>query len=178
MIYEPAEDSELLLETSLKEVKCEDEVIEIGAGSGFVAERLKNRCRSILVTDISPFAVKLLRKKGFDVVRTDIAKGIRKKFSLVLFNPPYLELEEELKGDTWEDCAIHGGKGGMEVICRFLDSLREFMDKRGRAILIVSSHNIPKVFEEIKMRDFQYEILAERKLFFERLFAIKIFERE
>lgn len=178
MIYEPAEDSELLLETALEEVKPEDDVIEIGAGSGFVASRMVGKCKSLVVTDISPFAVKLLREKGFDVVRTDIAKGIRKKFSLILFNPPYLELEKELKRGFWEDCAVDGGKGGLEVICRFLDSLRDFMDRNGRAIIIVSSQNFPRFFEELKSRGFDFTVLAEKKLFFEKLFAIKIFERE
>ncbi|MCS7144134.1 MAG: methyltransferase [Archaeoglobaceae archaeon] len=178
MIYEPAEDSELLLETALREVKQEDHVIEVGAGSGFVAEKIVGKCKSLVVTDISPFAVKLLKEKGFDVVRTDIAKGIKKKFSLVLFNPPYIELEEELKRSLWEDCAVNGGKGGIEVICRFLDSLRDFMEKNGRAIVIVSSQNIPRIFDELESREFDFTILAERKLFFEKLFAIKIFERE
>ncbi|MCS7129806.1 MAG: methyltransferase [Archaeoglobaceae archaeon] len=177
MIYEPAEDSELLLEVALKELDPNDEVIEIGAGSGFVAEKLFNKCKFLLTTDISPFAVKKLKEKGLDVVRTDIANGIKKRFSLVLFNPPYLELEKELKRSYWEDLSIDGGKYGLEVICRFLDTLRNFMSERGRAIVIVSSLNIPKVFEEITIRGFEYEIVGEKKLFFEKIFAIKIFER-
>lgn len=178
MIYEPAEDSELLLEIALKEVKKEDEVLEIGAGSGFVAEKLLGKCRFLLVTDVSPLAVKELKKKGLEVIRTDIAKGIKKKFSLILFNPPYLELEDELKKGNWVDLAVNGGKGGLEVIRKFLDSLRSIMSENGRAILIVSSLNTPRVFEEVLLRGFRYEIVGERRLFFERLYAMKIYEQE
>lgn len=178
MIYEPAEDSELLLEIALKEVRKEDDVLEIGAGSGFIAENLLGKCRFLLVTDISPFAVRELRKKGLEVIRTDIAKGIKKKFSLILFNPPYLELEDELKRGNWEDLAVDGGKGGLEVICKFLDSLRSIMTENGRAILIFSSINTPRIFEEVLQRGFRYEIVGERRLFFERIFAMKIFEQE
>jgi len=174
MIYEPAEDSELLLEAALQEIKPEDEVIEIGAGSGFVAERLKGRCRCILTTDISPYAARELRRKGLDVVVTDIAMGIKKKFSLILFNPPYVELEDELKRRDWLDVAIDGGRRGIEVIRRFLDSLDEIMDDGGRVILIASSQNEPEVFDLIKDRGFLYEIIGERRVFFERLYAIKI----
>ncbi len=174
MIYEPAEDSELLLEAALKEVRGEDEVIEIGAGSGFVAEKLKDKCRFLLTTDISPYAAKELRRKGLDVIRTDIAKGIRKKFSLVLFNPPYLELEDNLKKGDWLDVAIDGGKGGVEVTERFLDSLRDIMDAKGRAILIASSYNEPRIYTLLEEKGFRYEIIAERKLFFEKLYAIRI----
>ncbi|MEM0351316.1 MAG: methyltransferase [Archaeoglobaceae archaeon] len=173
MIYEPAEDSELLLKVALKEVKKDDTVIEVGAGSGYVAEKLLGKCSFLLTTDISPFAVRELRKKGLNVVRTDIAMGVKKKFSLVLFNPPYLELEEELKRDFWQDCAIHGGKGGMEVMCKFLDLLRDFMTDDGRAILIASSQN-HGIFDEIRKRGFVFEIVGEEKLFFEKIYAIKI----
>ncbi len=174
MIYEPAEDSELLLEAALQEIKPEDEVIEIGAGSGFVAERLKGKCRYILTTDISPYAARELRRKGLDVVMTDIARGIKKRFSLVLFNPPYVELEDELKMGDWLDVAIDGGRRGIEVIRKFLDMLDEIMDDSGRAILIASSQNEPEVFDLIRERGFVYEIIGERGVFFERLYAIKI----
>ncbi len=174
-IYEPAEDSELLLEATLKELRSEDDVLEVGAGSGFVAERIVGKCRFLLTTDISPIAVKELRKKGLNVVRTDIARGIKKKFSLVIFNPPYIELEDELKTGDWLDVAVNGGKHGIEVIVRFLDQLDEILAENGRAILIASSQNEPYVFQEIERRGFAYEIVAERKLFFEKLYAIKIF---
>uniref|UniRef100_A0A7C2S3Z1 Protein methyltransferase n=1 Tax=Archaeoglobus fulgidus TaxID=2234 RepID=A0A7C2S3Z1_ARCFL len=174
MIYEPAEDSELLLEAALKEIKPEDEVIEIGAGSGFVAERLKDMCKYILTTDISPYAARELRCRGLDVVMTDIAGGIKKKFSLVLFNPPYVELEDELKKGDWLDVAIDGGKRGLEVIRKFLDSLEEIMDDGGRAILIASSQNEPEIFDLIKSKKFVYEITGKKGVFFEMLYAIKI----
>jgi len=174
MIYEPAEDSELLLECALKEVRRSDKVIEIGVGSGFVSEKLMNKCSLLIATDVSPFAVKEAKKKGIEVVRTDLVKGIKKRFSLVLFNPPYLELEEEFKRGDWIDKAIDGGKGGIEVICRFLDFLDELLEVGGRAILIVSSINTPHVFEEIGKRGFNYEVVGRKKLFFEELLALKI----
>ncbi len=176
MIYEPAEDSELLLDAALKEVRPEDEVIEIGAGSGFVAEGIRERCKYIITTDISPHAVREMRKKGLDVVKTDIARGIKKRFSLILFNPPYLELEEELKKGDWLDVAIDGGKKGIEVIRKFLDQLHEIMAEGGRAILIASSQNEPEVFRLIEERGFKYSIMMERGVFFEKLYAIRIWK--
>ncbi len=173
-VYPPAEDSELLLETALKEVREDDEVLEVGVGSGFVAERIKEKCRFLLATDINPYACKVVKEKGIDVVRTDLVKGIRKKFTLILFNPPYLELDEVEKKGDWIEKAIDGGKGGIEVICRFLDLVREVLDERGRIILIVSSFNVPHVFEEIEKRGFMWKIVAKRYLFFEELYALKL----
>ncbi|HIP25445.1 MAG TPA: methyltransferase domain-containing protein [Archaeoglobus profundus] len=173
-VYPPQEDSELLLETALMEIKKDDEVLEVGVGSGYVSEKLKDKCKFLLATDISPYAVKEAKKKGLNVVRTDLVKGIRKKFTLILFNPPYLELDENEKTGDWIEKAIDGGKHGIEVMVRFLDEAKEVLADNGRIILIVSSINIPRIFEEIKKRDFKFNIIKKRKLFFEELYALKL----
>ena len=173
-VYPPQEDSELLLKVALKEVRPEDDVLEVGVGSGYVAEKVKDRCRFLLATDISPYAVKEAKMKGIEVIRTDLFAGIRKKFSLILFNPPYLELDEEEKTGDWIERALDGGKHGIEVMVRFLEGVREVLAEGGRIILIVSSYNIPYIFEEIEKRGFEFEIVAERSLFFEKLYALKI----
>jgi release factor glutamine methyltransferase len=173
-VYPPQEDSELLLETALKEIKEDDEVLEVGVGSGYVSEKLKDRCRFLLTTDISPYAVREAKNKGLNVIRTDLVKGIKKKFTLILFNPPYLELSEEEKLGDWIEKAIDGGKHGVEVIVRFLDEVREVLAENGRIILIVSSFNTPHVFKEIEKRGFKYEVIGIRRLFFEELYALKL----
>lgn len=173
-VYPPQEDSELLLEVALKEVRPEDEVLEVGVGSGYVAERIKGRCRFLLATDISPYAVKEAKMRGLEVIRTDLFAGIRKRFSLILFNPPYLELDEEEKTGDWLEMALDGGKHGIEVMVRFLDRVRDVLAEDGRIILIVSSYNVPHIFEEIEKRGFEFEVVAERSLFFERIYALRI----
>jgi release factor glutamine methyltransferase len=176
-VYPPQEDSELLLETALKEIKEDDEVLEVGVGSGYVSEKLKDKCRFLLATDISPFAVRVAKKKGLNVIRTDLVKGIKKKFTLILFNPPYLELSEEEKLGDWIEKAIDGGKHGIEVIVRFLDEVKDVLAENGRIILIVSSFNTPYVFKEIEKRGFKYEVAGTRRLFFEELYALKLTKR-
>ena len=173
-VYPPAEDSELLLETALKEIKPNDDVLEVGVGSGFVAERLKDKCKFLLATDINPFAVKMAKEKGIEVIRTDLVKGIKKKFTLILFNPPYLELDENERRGDWLEKAIDGGKHGIEVICRFLDLVEDVLAENGRIILIASSFNTPHVFKEIEKRGFKWEIVAKIYLFFEELYALKL----
>ncbi len=174
MIYPPSEDSELLLEVAIEEVNEEDEVLEVGVGSGYVSERIKERCRFLVATDINPFAVRESRRRGINVIRTDLTRGIKKKFSLILFNPPYLELGKEEKQKDWLDIAIDGGKHGIEVIKRFLDEVRDVLAENGRIILIISSFNVPHVFEEIRKRGYRYEILKKRNLFFEEIYAVRL----
>jgi release factor glutamine methyltransferase len=173
-VYPPGEDSQLLLEVALMEIKDDDEVLEVGTGSGYVAACLKGHCREIVTTDISPLAVKSAKREGLEVIRTDLFTGICRKFSLILFNPPYLELEDWEKRGDWLEKAIDGGKGGIEVLTRFITGLRQVMSNKGRAIVIVSSHTSDKVFRVIREEGFDYRIMARKKLFFEELYAVRI----
>ena len=175
-VYPPSEDSELLLEAAMREISLDDEVLEVGVGSGFVSERIKDLCRFLVATDISPYAVKESKSRGIEVIRTDICRGIRKKFTLILFNPPYLELSEEEKRGDWLEKAINGGKHGMEVIMKFLDEVGEVLADDGRIILIISSMN-KGIFDEIERKGYTYEIVGQKKLFFEELYALKLQRR-
>jgi len=172
-VYPPAEDSELLLEVAAEEVRGNDEVLEIGVGSGFVSSRLIGRCKLVIGTDISPHAVREAKSKGVEVIRTYLARGIKRKFSLILFNPPYLELDDLEKRGDWLEKAIDGGRYGVEVISRFIDEAGDFVRDDGRIILIVSSHNLPFIKEKLKSR-FYFRIAGRKKVFFEEILALRL----
>jgi len=176
-VYPVAEDSELLLEASLEEVRDDDWVLEVGTGSGFVASEISKRCKFLVASDINPFAARKAKQLGLEVVIADLLKPFKRKFTLILFNPPYLELEEfERKGD-WLEKAIDGGRRGIEIISNFLQELEAALAERGRAILIHSSVNIPEIYEILEKIGYEYEIIREKKLFFEKLYAIKIYRK-
>ena len=173
-VYEPREDSELLLEAALEEVRESDVVLEVGVGSGYVLEGVREKCKLAVGTDISPCAVKVARERGLNVIRTDLVRGLRRVFTLILFNPPYLELEEHERTGDWIDVAIDGGRHGIEVMVRFLDMVRDVMVGNGRILMVVSSVNVPYIFDEIRKRGFEYEIVKSRRLFFEELYVLRI----
>jgi len=175
-VYPPSEDSELLLEVTMREISLDDEVLEVGVGSGFVSERIMDLCKFLVATDISPCAVKESKSKGIYIIRTDLCRGIRKKFTLILFNPPYLELNEEEKKGDWLEKAINGGKNGIEVMLRFLNEVKEALADNGRILLVVSSFN-KGIFKEIERMGYVYSIAGGRKLFFEELYVLKIQKR-
>lgn len=179
-VYPPSEDSELLLGAALQEVRVEDDVLEVGVGSGFVSSQLVDKCKFLLGTDISPPALNAAKRKGLEVLRTQFARGMKKRFSLILFNPPYLELEEREKeetggrGEDWMRKAIDGGKHGMEITSKFLSEVEDVMTSEGRIILIITSKNFPYIEEEMDNRGFVYEILLKKRVFFEELYALKL----
>jgi release factor glutamine methyltransferase len=137
-VYQPAEDTFLLLRAAEKEVTPDDRVLEIGVGSGYISSRLVS-CRMVAGTDINPHAVRTAYHAGVPMVRTDLCAGIRQVFDLVIFNPPYLPTNPEERVDDWLEYALDGGENGREVIIRFIACLSEVLVPGGRALLLISS---------------------------------------
>ncbi len=178
-VYPPSEDTYLLLRAAISEAKETDSVIEIGCGSGLISKSLSSRVRSILATDINPHAVKAAASLGVPVIRTDLFQGIRCRFDLILFNPPYLPSEEGIDIDKMDDCwlslAIDGGRDGRDVIKRFLQGVKEIMSRDGRALLLVSSLSGLDEVEEIARRSgLHTEIVAKERYFFEELYVLRL----
>ena len=175
-VYEPAEDTHLLLRVALEEVGPEDRVLEMGCGHGMISKRLVSLSKNVLATDVNPNSVKILRRVGIDTVQADLFCGIRSKFDLVLFNPPYLPTGEEevLKG--WLNFAFDGGKTGRDTINRFLEMVGDHLEpERGRALLLVSSLSGPlEVVEKARKEGLSVEVVAKEKYFFEELLVLRL----
>jgi len=170
-VYTPAEDSFLMVEAVLRELHPSDRVLEIGAGSGIVSAFIKEHAH-VVATDINPYAVKCTKLNGIDVIRADLFDGIRGKFDLIVFNPPYLPSEKKI-GD-WLDFAWDGGEDGRETINRFLRQVKNHLTENGRFLLLISSlSDIEAVTEKMTSLGFIAEELLSERYFFERLVVIR-----
>ncbi len=168
MIYEPAEDSYLLQEEVKKFVKPGMKVLDIGVGSGILAETAKNIGAEVLAVDINPEAVEHVRRKGINSIVSDLFSNVEDKFDLIIFNPPYLPREEMEPEDS--QLATTGGEKGNEVIERFLKEANNYLLEDGKILLLFSSltPNIIKLFEKY---DYKYRMLSEQKIPFEVLYV-------
>ena len=70
MIYEPREDS-FLLQKFVKEY-ANGRVLDMGSGSGILAETPLERTKKVLAVDINEEAVDELRKRGINAVKSDL----------------------------------------------------------------------------------------------------------
>lgn len=137
-VYQPAEDSVLLLRAASREIRSTDRVLEVGTGSGFVLSGLSSCCCTV-GTDINPHAARISGDRGLQMVRTDLAAGLRQVFDLVLFNPPYLPTQPDERLGDWLEYALDGGPDGRVVIGRFLREIDDAIVPGGRILLLISS---------------------------------------
>jgi release factor glutamine methyltransferase len=174
-VYPPNEDTYLLLKAALAEARPKDITLEIGCGSGLISCELVAKVGMLLVTDINPYAAKLVKAEGIEVVRADLFRGIKGKFDLILFNPPYLPTKKEERTSQWTNYALDGGESGRETIDRFLKDLKDHLRPRGRALLLISSlTGLSAVKETAWAEGLAARELVSEKCFFEKLYVLKL----
>ena len=173
MIYHPAEDSRLLARALVSYVEGK-KVIDIGAGSGVLSEAaLHAGASSVCAVDIDSEVIDVLRLKRLTFIQSDLFENVSGSFDIIVSNPPYLpeDKREGVEGKT----AIVGGKRGDELILRFLKQAPHHLSSDGVILLLLSSLTPQKrILELLKKQKLTHKIIAEHKLFFERLEVWKI----
>jgi len=171
-VYEPCDDTFLLVDAALDVVRSTDSVLELGTGCGLIAKVVAGSAHSVIATDINPQAVKNATLNGVDAIQGDLFCNLNRRYDLIIFNPPYLPADTNVPCDKLTQ-AWDGGAEGREVIMRFLTQVDRYLTNRGRVLMTISSlTGYREVTERMKA---QFEIvrtLAQRKVFFETLYVI------
>jgi release factor glutamine methyltransferase len=173
-VYFPEDDTYLLLEASLSEIRKGDRVIEIGCGRAIIATSLSDKAYSVIASDINPYAVKLAAMKGLQAIRADLFLGISGRFDLIVFNPPYLPTAPEEKAEGWINLALDGGLTGRDTIDRFLSSLPAHLSTDGRCLMLISSQTGEcEVMQRASLLGLCAKRIIEKRVFFESLYVIR-----
>lgn len=176
-VYPPSEDSYLLLGALSRYPAAS--VLELCCGTGVVGLSVARRASRVVEVDISPVAVRNTvanyRSHGLagklDAVVGDLFSSLREEgFDLVIMNPPYIE-----DGGTAGDVAWSGGKGGREIIDRFLGSVGGFLADGGRGVFVQSDLNgLKETKVRAKENGLVAEVVGERIFRFETLLAVEV----
>ncbi len=184
-VYEPREDSFLLLEAVKRHCKGKEYVLDMGTGSGILALEAAKKAKEVLAADINKKVIENLKNKinknkirNIEVVHSDLFKNIKKsnknRFDVIIFNPPYLPQDRGIKDKT-----IYGGKKGYELIQRFFDNVNDYLKDKGIILMVFSSiTNKNKVDEIINNSCFEFKELKQKHIFFETLYVYLVNKSE
>lgn len=169
-VYEPSEDTDLLIRALLLDRLAGARALDVGTGSGAVARAMMDAGARVVAVDLSPHAARAARALGVPVVRGDLATAFRGPFDVVAFNAPYLPSSDEERVEGWLDHAFHGGEGGVEVSERFVRDLPRVLAPGGRAFLVVSSRaDLARLAESTQGAGFAWTQVASARYFFEEI---------
>jgi release factor glutamine methyltransferase len=174
-VYQPAEDSRLLAEAAVEHAS--GRTLEVGTGSGWVAERIAAETdATVVASDYNPAACRQARDRGLAVVRADLVAPFRAgSFDTVAFNPPYLPTDPDNEWDDPMERALSGGESGREVIRPFLDTVGRVLRPGGVVLLLVSSlTGFETVVAHAETRGFGVETVAQESYPFETLSILRL----
>lgn len=156
------------------EVGPDDVVLDMGTGSGIQAIVAAGTAREVVAADISPEAVRCARANaqanGVDgkvtVLESDLFASLDpgRRFSLILFTPPYLEGTPRT---AFDHALFDPGKA---LLRRFFAQAGDYLVPGGRVQMVYSSIARPRealaIAEELGWR---HEVTARTRVWGERL---------
>jgi release factor glutamine methyltransferase len=175
VVYQPAEDSGLLAEAAVAE--AHGRVLEVGTGSGWVAQRIADeRGLDAVGSDLNPHAARQARERGVEGVVADLLAPFRADaFDTVCFNPPYLPTDPDNEWDDWMEHALSGGESGRELIEPFLDDVGRVLAADGVVLLLVSSlTGYDEVLALVEAAGFAADPVVEESFPFETLTVLAL----
>ena len=204
-VYEPAEDSFLLIDSidkELEQIKFDKEKltsIELGCGSGLVSCCYLSKLKDLKISklnhycfDINIDAVNLTRNilknycldNNASVIEGDLFNRFDKNkiFDIIIFNPPYVTTDDDEYKRALKEKDIYaawaGGKKGSETIFKFINELKGHIHENSIIFLLLSKENeYEKIIKELKkLYDLDYEVLMRKQFKNERLSVIKFFK--
>lgn len=176
-VYQPAEDSRLLAEVAADEIDVGDLALEVGTGSGYVAQFVRDETGARVVgVDVNPHACRETYDRGVPVVRGDLVAPFRDRaFDAALCNPPYLPTDPDDARDDWLEVALSGGETGRAVIDPLLDTVGRVLAPDGFVLLLVSSlSGVDDVVERASENGFSAVALRDESFPFETLTVLKL----
>jgi release factor glutamine methyltransferase len=181
-VYSPGEDSHLLVEAieehfnGLQAYKLK--AIDIGTGSGILALKILEMMKKkgikgcVFAADINKTALKQLKDKRIKPVICNLFSGMGGRFDLIVFNPPYLPIDEYTEKYLKE---VKHNLVNYGVIERFIRQLPEHLAEGGSCLLLISTlTGKGKIEKLLRKRRLGFEIVKEKKMDFERLIVYRI----
>ncbi|XP_038052223.1 methyltransferase N6AMT1-like isoform X2 [Patiria miniata] len=191
-VYEPAEDTFLLLDALEKDAEFIQRkrpcvCVEVGSGSGVVITflaQLLNNFSMCLAVDRNPKAATSTKRTAaqngvaVEVVNSDLLSALQPHLhgnvDVLVFNPPYVVTPPEEVGSSSIASSWAGGTNGREVLDRLLPHVGQLLSAEGVFYLLVIKENKPDDIRQILAEQkLSCEVLIERRAGPEHLSVLK-----
>ena len=164
--YLPAEDTFLIAENIQNERG--QAALDVGSGSGYLTKLLAANFSLAVGTDIDYGVLKDQTYKTGNLVCCHGSDALGPGFDLVVCNLPYLATDEIL------DVATDGGRDGLEVPKKILDSVCRNIKSTGKFIFVTSSlSDFQGLIGYAQGLGLDCRIVAKKRLFFEELILVE-----
>ena len=141
----PRQDTEVLVETVLKEMKPGADVLDMCVGSGCIIISLVKMGKDIKGTgaDISEEALKVASKNcekleaNVKLIHSDLFANVEGTFDVIVSNPPYIRtavIEELKEEEKFHDpfLALDGKEDGLYFYRKIVDESRNYLKNGGK----------------------------------------------
>ncbi|PIK53053.1 putative hemK methyltransferase family member 2-like [Apostichopus japonicus] len=195
-VYEPAEDSFLLLDALEQEAESLNSLrplicVEVGCGSGivitFLKKLLSSQCVCLAVDSNHKATSSTVKtadqnKAQVEAVTSDLLGNLQPriegKIDVLVFNPPYVVTPPEEVRCPGLPSSWAGGVNGRQVTDRLLSDVHRLLSPSGVFYLITIRENKPdEIRQMLKDRGLESTVIIERKAGPERLNVIKFQRR-
>ena len=170
----PRQDTEILVEETIKRCKEGSKILDLCTGSGAIAISLAKYIQGSIVyaSDISNDTLNITRKNAKDnnvniiVIESNMFENIHEKnFDVIVSNPPYIETDviENLNEDVKKEprIALDGGIDGLEFYKAIANNAKEYLKQDGLLALEIGYNQAEAVTNLLKNNFKNIEIIKD-----------------
>ena len=171
----PRFETEELVENTIQYIKKywqePIDIIDLGCGSGVIGLTLEKKVSttSVDLVDISPAALEVAQKNGkrlqskASFIESDFFTNIKKKYDVIISNPPYISTEEEIEEIVKENEpseALYAGKEGLDCYEKILQEVENHMKDKCLIAFEIGANQAEKIIKIIQkyLKDVSIEV--------------------
>lgn len=138
----PRFETEELVENTIKYIneyfKEPIDIIDLGCGSGAIGLTIEKKANTntIDLIDISKEALEVAKinkeklNSKANLIENDMLEGINKKYDVIISNPPYIKINEEIEDivkNNEPNIALYAGEDGLDCYKKILNNIKNNM---------------------------------------------------